>query len=92
VLFRKLTETNVPEAFLRKIIEEADEAKWKEKEGGELSGTGGRRLKNLRELVDLLIAAGKIICGDIGAKIISENEVLSLPFQCPALASAKHSI
>lgn len=35
VLFRKLTETNAPEALLRKMIEEAEEAKRKEKEGGE---------------------------------------------------------
>ena len=35
VLFFKLTETNAPEVFLRKMIEEAEEAKWKEKEGGD---------------------------------------------------------
>lgn len=35
VLFCKLTETNAPEALLRKMIEEAEEAKWKEKEGGD---------------------------------------------------------
>ena len=36
-LFRKLTETNAPEALLRKMIEEAEELKRKkrEKEGGQ---------------------------------------------------------
>jgi hypothetical protein len=35
VLFRKLTETNAPEALLRKMIEEAEELKRKKKEDGE---------------------------------------------------------
>jgi transcriptional regulator with XRE-family HTH domain len=34
VLFRKLTETNAPEALLRKMIEEAEELKRKKEEGG----------------------------------------------------------
>lgn len=34
-LFRKLTETNAPEALLRKMIEEAEELKRRKKEGGE---------------------------------------------------------
>lgn len=34
VLFRKLTETNAPEALLRKMIEEAEELKRQKKEGG----------------------------------------------------------
>src|SRR5262249_42454930 len=35
VLFRKLTETNAPEALLRKMIDEAEELKRKKEEGGE---------------------------------------------------------
>ena len=34
-LFRKLTETNAPEALLRKMMEEAEEQKRSQKEGGE---------------------------------------------------------
>jgi hypothetical protein len=34
-LFRKLTETNAPDALLRKMIEEAEAQKRKKKEGGE---------------------------------------------------------
>jgi transcriptional regulator with XRE-family HTH domain len=34
-LFRKLSETNAPEALLRKMIEEAEEQKKRKKEGGE---------------------------------------------------------